>query len=101
MILVGCDFHSRYQQIACVDTETGDLIERRLEHENGEAFEFYRSLTAPARVGIEATRGLQWFARMLNQLGRELIVGDARRSGRWWFGVKRQIREMRVIYLSC
>jgi len=37
MIFVGCDFHSRYQQIACVDTDTGDLIERRLEHENGEA----------------------------------------------------------------
>jgi hypothetical protein len=37
MILVGCDFHSRYQQIASVDTETGDLVEKRLEHENGEA----------------------------------------------------------------
>ena len=37
MVLIGCDFHSRYQQIACVDTETGDLIERRLEHQNGEA----------------------------------------------------------------
>ena len=36
MILIGCDFHSRYQQIACVDTGGGDLIERRLEHENGE-----------------------------------------------------------------
>lgn len=35
MIQVECDFHSRYQQIARVDTETGDLIERRLEHENG------------------------------------------------------------------
>ena len=43
MILVGCDFHSRYQQIACVDTDTGDLIERRLEHENGEARAFYSS----------------------------------------------------------
>ena len=77
MILVGCDFHSRYQQVACVDTDRGDLIERRLEHENGEAFEFYRSLTAPARVGVEATRSLQWFARMLNQLGHQLVVGDA------------------------
>jgi transposase len=75
MILVGCDFHSRYQQIACVDTDTGDLIERRLG--NGEAFEFYRSPTAPARIGVEATRNLQWFSRMLNQLGHELVVGDA------------------------
>lgn len=77
MILVGCDFHSRYQQIACVDTETGDLMERRLEHENGEARAFYSSLPAPARVGVEATGSLQWFARMLSQLGHQLVVGDA------------------------
>ena len=56
MILVGCDFHSRYQQIACVDTETGDLIERRLEHENGEARAFYRFLRSTARVGLSRRR---------------------------------------------
>jgi transposase len=77
MILVGCDFHSRYQQIACVDTDTGDLIERRLEHENGEARAFYSSLPRPARIGVEATGNLQWFGRMLAELGHELIVGDA------------------------
>lgn len=60
-----------------LDTDTGDLIERRLEHENGEAFEFYRSLATSARIGVEATRSLQWFARMLNQLGHQLVVGDA------------------------
>jgi hypothetical protein len=30
MILIGCDFRSRYQQIASVNTETGDLVEKRL-----------------------------------------------------------------------
>jgi transposase len=77
MILVGCDFHSRYQQIACVDTDTGDLIEKRLEHENGEARTFYQALPAPARVGVEATGNLQWFSRLLAELGHELLVGDA------------------------
>jgi transposase len=77
VILVGCDFHSRYQQIASVDTETGDLIERRLEHENGEALGFYSGLRVPALVGVEATSNLQWFARMLRELGHELLVGDA------------------------
>ncbi len=33
MIIIGCDFHTRYQQIAMMDTETGELVERRLEHE--------------------------------------------------------------------
>ena len=35
MLITGVDFHSWFQQIAMVDTETGELIERRLEHENG------------------------------------------------------------------
>jgi hypothetical protein len=37
MKIVGCDLHTRYQQIAMLDTETGELSERRLEHANGEA----------------------------------------------------------------
>jgi hypothetical protein len=41
MKIVGCDLHTRYQQIAMLDTETGELIERRLEHANGEARAFY------------------------------------------------------------
>ena len=42
MKIVGCDLHTRYQQIAMLDEETGELIERRLEHASGEAEEFYR-----------------------------------------------------------
>jgi hypothetical protein len=37
MMIIGCDLHTRYQQIAMLDTETGELVERRLEHESGEA----------------------------------------------------------------
>ena len=29
MKIVGCDLHTRYQQIAMPDQETGELIERR------------------------------------------------------------------------
>jgi len=32
MKIVGCDLHTRYQQIAMLDQESGELIERRLEH---------------------------------------------------------------------
>ena len=55
MKIVGCDLHTRYQQIAMLDPETGELIERRLEHASGEARSFYASLQGPVRVGIEAT----------------------------------------------
>jgi hypothetical protein len=37
-------FHSRFQQIAMLNTETGELIESRLEHGNGEAKKFYSEL---------------------------------------------------------
>jgi hypothetical protein len=28
MMIIGCDLHTRYQQIAMVDTETGELVQR-------------------------------------------------------------------------
>jgi hypothetical protein len=40
MLIIGCDFHTRRQHIAMLDTETGEVVERRLEHESGEAGRF-------------------------------------------------------------
>jgi transposase len=77
MLIIGCDFHTRYQQIAMLDTDTGELIKRRLDHESGEAHTFYRSLPKPVRVGIEATGAMQWFQRLLAELGHELWIGDS------------------------
>ena len=37
MLIIGCGFHTRYQQIAMMDTGTGELVERRLDHGSGEA----------------------------------------------------------------
>lgn len=77
MLIIGCDFHTRFQQIAMVDTTTGEMIERRLEHENGEAQKFYATLPGPARVGMEATINAQWFEKTLQASQHELWVGDA------------------------
>ena len=77
MIIIGCDFHSRMQQIAMLDTETGEVVEKKLEHESGEAKRFYEELKEPALVGIETTGYTRWFAEMLAELGHELGVGDA------------------------
>jgi len=35
MIIIGADYHPAFQQIAFVDTETGELQERRLEQPEG------------------------------------------------------------------
>jgi len=81
MLIIGCDFHTRYQQIAMAREETGELlVERRLDHASGEAHAFYRSLQSsqePVRVGIEATGPIHWFERLLADLGHELWIGDS------------------------
>lgn len=77
MKIIGCDFHTRQQQIAMLDTDTGELVERRLDHANGETRKFYEALAKPVRVGIEASGYTQWFERLLEELGHELWVGDA------------------------
>jgi transposase len=81
MLIIGCDFHTRYQQIAMAREETSELLlERRLDHQSGEAHEFYRSLQRsqePVRVGIEATGPIHWFERLLTELGHELWIGDS------------------------
>ena len=77
MLIIGCDFHSRFQQIAMLDPTTGEVVERRLEHENGEAKMFYATLPSPARVGMEATCDAPWFERVLREHHHELWIGDA------------------------
>ena len=54
MIIVGCDFHPSWQQIAVFDTETGESSERKLVNGDGEAEHFYRQLPVGSLVGMEA-----------------------------------------------
>ena len=79
MIIIGCDYHPGFQQIAFVDRETGEVNERRLEHRE-EAEKFYRDLgdqRAVVRVGMEASGHARWFERLLGELQFELRIGDA------------------------
>jgi transposase len=76
MLIIGCDLHTRYQEIAMLETATGELVTRRLEHEKEEARVFYAQLGERAQVGIEATGCTAWFERMLAEWGHELWVGD-------------------------
>ncbi|HXS77910.1 MAG TPA: IS110 family transposase [Terracidiphilus sp.] len=79
MIIIGVDFHPEHQEIASVNTDTGEYQEKRLTHPR-EAEEFYRSLASTGqavRVGMEASGQGQWFERLLEGLGVELWRGDA------------------------
>ena len=50
MIIIGVDFHPAYQEIASVNTDTGEYQEKRLAHPR-EAEEFYRSLASIGQAG--------------------------------------------------
>ena len=77
MIIIGVDFHPEFQQIASVDTGTGEFQEKRLTHRE-EAENFYRTLAGQkVRVGMEASGHARWFERLLAELQLELWIGDA------------------------
>src|ERR1700747_761478 len=79
MIIIGVDFHPEFQQIASVDSDTGEFQERRLAHPE-EAEKFYRALAATGqklRGAMEASGHARWFERLLAELQIELWIGDA------------------------
>ena len=70
MKIVGCDLHTRYQQIAMLDAETGELVERRLEHGRGEARAFYAGYESCVHSGWDLTKRLR----------RPFVHGASRRA---------------------
>jgi transposase len=79
MIIIGVDFHPEFQQIASVDTDTGEFQEKRLMHRE-DAEKFYRALAVAGqkvRVGMEASGHARWFERLLAEMQFELWIGDA------------------------
>src|ERR1700719_694675 len=79
MLIRGCDYHPGFEQIAYVDSETGEFQEGRLKHPE-EAEKFYRTLWeqgVQVRVGMEASGHARWFERVLEELSFELWTGDA------------------------
>lgn len=77
MKIIGCDFHPGSQQVAIFDPETGEIAERRLRHDNGEAERFYRELERGALIGMEAVGNSLWFERLVERCGHQLWIGDA------------------------
>ena len=69
MGIIGVDLHARQQTVAMLDTETGELVEKTLQHDGDEVREFYSALPGQVLVGIEATGAMHWFLEFLEELG--------------------------------
>ena len=75
MQIIGCDLHARQQTLAMFDAGTGEVVNRTLTHEGSSVREFYSTLPAPGRVGIEATGSMKWFLQLMEELGIDCQVG--------------------------
>ena len=77
MLIIGCDFHPGFVQVAIFDNLTGEITEKRLRH-RAEAEQFYRALAGQAvLVGMEACGHYPVVRALLAELGIELRLGDA------------------------
>ena len=56
MKIIGCDLHARQQTIAMLDSDTGELEEKTLEHQGETVREFYSALPGPILVGDRSDR---------------------------------------------
>lgn len=75
MQIIGVDLHIRQQTIAMLDTETGELVEKTLEHDGDEVRKFYSARTGPVQVGLEASGSMHWFLELMEKLGIDCGVG--------------------------
>jgi hypothetical protein len=82
MIIIGVDFHPEFQQIASVDTDSGEYQEKRLAHRE-DAETFYRALKGQkVRVGMEASGHARWKARAISCIpGNTTFAGPQTDSG--------------------
>jgi transposase len=75
MQIIGVDLHTRQQTIAMLDTDTGEVVEKTLQHAAEEVRGFYSALPGPVQVGIEASGSMHWFLELMEELGIDHLVG--------------------------
>ena len=75
MRIIGCDLHAQQQTIAMLDDQTGEYVEKVLQHAGDQMRQFYATVPGPVRVGIEATGSMHWFLQLLAELGIDCQVG--------------------------
>jgi hypothetical protein len=79
MMIIGAASHPEFQQIASLDSDTGELQEKRLVHRE-EAEKSDRNLAVAhqkVRVGMEASGHARWFERLLAEFAVRAV--DRRR----------------------
>jgi hypothetical protein len=74
---IGVDIHARQQTVSVLDTADGTTGQMELKHEGDDLKGFYSQLQGEVIIGIEACGYTNWFEELMEQLGQQLLVGDA------------------------
>src|SRR5260221_7214502 len=86
-IYIGVDFYARQQTLCYLKTETGELVQAELKHQDKAVVRaFYAEFQGHVIVGLEGSGYSPWFERLLEELGCEVWLGHAteiRRRARW------------------
>jgi transposase len=77
MIELGVDQHKRFSQVAALDTETGQITQTRLEHEDPEGIRSYvASLGEDVVASLETTGNWYWLADLLEDEGARVQLAN-------------------------
>jgi transposase len=76
-LYIGVDIHARQQTLSYLDTSDGTTGEVELSHERDDIKGFYSKFQGEVIIGIEACGYTNWFEELTEQLGHQLLVGDA------------------------
>ena len=76
-LYIGVDIHARQQTLSYLETSDGTTGQVELSHERDDIKGFYSQFKGEVIVGIEACGYTNWFEELMEQLGHQLLVGDA------------------------
>jgi transposase len=76
-VYCGVDFHARLQTVSFLDTSDGELHQQDLHHQQDDIRAFYSQFSGEVIVGLEASAYSRWFEQMLEELGHQVLIGDA------------------------
>ncbi len=82
-IYIASDFHCKYQKVAWMDTETGEIQSADVDHQDMQAVRgFFSQFPAGSAVGMETSGYSHWFEEMVLELGLELKIGNSEEIAR-------------------
>ncbi len=76
----GLDLGDRYSYLCLIDQHSGEIVEEGRLRTTPEAFRRrFASERPPMRIAIETGTHSPWVSRLLEELGHEVLVANARR----------------------